>query len=209
MGKKTVRPIIIGITGSFATGKSTIASMFKRLGAKVLNADKIAHRLMRQGTEPHKKIVKEFGDKVLTGYGAVDRTKLAAVVFCDRKPLGKLCGIIHPAVISDIRKSIRDTAKNGSKIPAIVIDAPLLIEAGMRKMLDVLIVVMTGPKVQIERARKKTGMSVAEIKRRIKNQLPLREKAKMADYIIDNEKSQGYVKKIVKKIWKEIKSGRK
>jgi len=208
MGKKTARPIIIGVTGSFATGKSTVAAMFKRFGAKVLNADKIAHRLMRQGTTLYKKIVKEFGPKMLTGYGAIDRAKLAAVIFCDRKPLDKLCGIIHPAVISDIRKSIRDTAKKG-RVPAIVIDAPLLIEAGMHKMVDVLIVVMTGPKVEIERAKKKTGMSVAEIKRRIKNQLPLREKAKMADYIIDNEKSQGYVKKIVKKIWEEIKSGRK
>ena len=209
MGKKTARPVIIGVTGGLATGKSTVAAMFKRFGAKVLNADKIAHRLMRQGTTLYKKIVKEFGPKMLTDYGAIDRAKLAAAVFCDRKWLDKLCGIIHPAVISDLRKSIRDTAKKGSKIPAIVIDAPLLIEAGMHTMVDALIVVITGPKVEIERAKKKTGMSVAEIKRRIKNQLPLREKAKMADYIVDNEKSQEYVKKIVKKIWEEIKGGRK
>ncbi|MDP3790091.1 MAG: dephospho-CoA kinase [Candidatus Omnitrophota bacterium] len=209
MDKKAARPIIIGITGSFATGKSTVAAMFGQFGVKVLDADKIAHRLMRQGTKPHKRIVKEFGHKVLARSGAIDRAKLASVVFCDRKPLDKLCGIIHPAVISDIRKSIHSTAKKGSKIPAIVIDAPLLIEAGMHKMLDALIVVTAGPKIQIERAGKKTGMSVAEIKRRIKNQLPLRKKAKIADYIIDNEKSMTDVKKIVKKIWKEIKSGRK
>lgn len=209
MGKKTARPVIIGITGGFATGKSTVAAMFKRFGAKVLDADKIAHRLMRQGAAPYKKIVKEFGPKILTGYGAIDRAKLAGVVFCDRKLLDKLCGIIHPAVISGIRKSMRDTAKKGSNIPAIAIDAPLLIEAGMHKTADVLIVVATSPKVEIERAKKKTGMSAAEIKKRIKNQLPLSEKAKMADYVIDNEKSRECVKKIVKKIWEEIKSGRK
>lgn len=208
MGKKTARPVIIGITGSFATGKSTVAAMFKRFGARVLNADKIAHRLMQKGANPHKKIVKEFGPGVLTGFGAIDRAKLAAIVFCDRKSLDKLCGIIHSAVISDIKKSIRDTAKRG-RVPAVVLDAPLLIETGMHKMVDVLIVVMTGPKAQIERAKKKTGMSAAEIKKRIKNQLPLKEKAKMADYIVDNEKSREYVKKVVKKIWKEIEGGRK
>lgn len=208
MNKKAVRPIIIGVTGSFGTGKSTIAAMFKKLGAKVLDADKIAHRLIRKNTPVYGKILKEFGSEVLTESGAIDRAKLAAVVFCDRKLLNKLCGIVHPVVINDIKKAVNATAKKG-RTPAIVIDAPLLIEADMRKMADVLIVVVTGPKIQVERARKKTGMSIAGIRQRIKNQLPLKEKADMADYVIDNEGSKKNVKKIVKKIWEEIKSGRK
>ncbi|MDD5680546.1 MAG: dephospho-CoA kinase [Candidatus Omnitrophica bacterium] len=208
MNKKAARPIIIGITGSFGTGKSTIAAMFKKLGARVFDADKIAHRLIRKDMQVYGKILKEFGRGVLAKSGAIDRTKLAAVVFCDRKPLDKLCGIIHPAVINDIKKAIEAVAKKG-RTPAIVIDAPLLIEADMHKMVDVLIVVATGPEIQIERARKNTGLSVTGIRQRIKNQLPLKEKVRMADYVIDNEGSRKDVKKIVKKIWEEIKSGRK
>lgn len=207
MEKKTAHPVIIGVTGSFATGKTTVAAMFKRLGAKVLDADKITHRLIKKDTAAYKEILKEFGGGILDGSGAIDRAKLAAAVFRDKRPLNKLCGIVHPAVISDMKRSIRDIAENGRAV-AVVIDAPLLIEAGMRRMVDVLIVVTTSRKTQLERAKKKTGMDIVEIKMRIRNQLPLNKKAKMADYVIDNEGTESSVKKTVKKIWEEIESGR-
>jgi len=208
MSRKAAQPIIIGVTGSFGTGKSTVAAMFRKFGVRVLDADKIAHGLMRKNTKTYKKIVKEFGGGILKGSGAIDRSKLADIVFCGRKMLGRLCGIIHPAVISELKKSIKHISKN-PRVPAVMIDAPLLIEAGVHKMADVLLVAVVSAKVRMERARKKTGKSDAEIKRRIGNQMPLKKKAKMADYIIDNEGNKDNTRKIVKKIWKEIKGGRK
>ena len=205
MGKK--RPIIIGITGGVGTGKSTIAAMFKGFGAKVLDADKIAHGKMKRGTTMCRRIIKEFGRNILADSGQIERRRLAAVVFKDRKALDKLCAIVHPEVIRHVNEYINKTAKKRG-IPAVIIDAPLIIEAGMHTMLDVLIVVRASVKTQIERSRKKTGQSPAEIKRRMRNQIPLKKKLILADYIIDNEGRRQDTQKIVRKIWKEIGRGR-
>lgn len=203
---KRNRPLVIGITGGVGTGKSTVRDMFKRLGAKVLDADKIAHDKMKKGTEICKKITKEFGKGILAHSGGIERRRLAAIVFKDKKALRRLCGIIHPEVIKHVNDYIKAVRK--SDIPAVVIDAPLLIEAGMRAMVDVLVVVIASETAQIERSVKKTGLSRDEIKRRMRNQIPLKDKMVLADYIIDNKGSKENTKKIIAKIWKEIKSGR-
>lgn len=208
MKRDKTRPVIIGVTGSVGTGKSTVAAMFKALGAKVLDADSIAHRVIEKGSPAHRKIVKTFGRGVLTSSGAIDRSMLADEVFRDKGRLGRLCRIIHPEVIRDVKKSIKAACFRGG-VSAIVIDAPLLIEARMRDMTDALVVVTTDFNTQVARAKKSAGLSPAEIKQRVKNQLPLKEKAKMADYVIDNTGSKKDTKKMVRKIWKEIKGGSK
>lgn len=122
--------------------------------------------------------------------------------------LNKLCKIIHPAVIAKIEKSIKSASKAGN-VPAIVIDAPLLIEAELHNKTDFLIVVKTAPRIQIGRAMKKTGLSANEVRRRIKNQMPLSRKLKMANYTIDNKGNKRNLEVTVKKIWEAMKSGRK
>lgn len=201
------RPLIIGITGGIGTGKSTVASMFGSFGAKVLDADKIAHAKMEKGGDAHKKILKEFGKSVLASSGGIERGRLASIVFKDKRLLDKLCAIIHPEVIKYVKKYIGKTSKS-QNIPAVIIDAPLLIEAGMDKMVDVLIAVNASIKTQMERFGKKLPLRRADIRRRMRNQMPLKDKLALADYIIDNEGSKRNTRKIVSKIWKEIKSGR-
>lgn len=208
MKRNKTRPVIIGVTGSIGTGKSTVAAMFKALGAKVLDADRIAHRVIKKGSLAHRKIVKTFGRGVLTSSGAIDRSMLADEVFRDKRRLGRLCRVIHPEVICDVKKYIKAACFRGG-IPAVVIDAPLLIEARMRDMTDTLVVVVTDFNTQVARVKKSAGLSAVEIKRRAKNQLPLKEKASLADYVIDNTGSKKDTKKVVRKIWKEIKGGGK
>ncbi len=205
--KKNKRPLIIGITGGVGTGKSTIAAMFGKFGALVIDADKITHDKMKKNKDMCRKIINEFGRNILADSGQIERRRLAAVVFKDRKALDKLCAIVHPAVIKHVNEYINKTAKKPG-IPAVIIDAPLLIEAGMHTMLDALIVVRASVATQIERTRKKTGLCRAEIKRRMRNQIPLKKKLILADYIIDNEGTRRNTQKIVSKIWKEIGRGR-
>lgn len=208
MYSKRTKPIIIGITGSFGTGKSTVAGIFKRLGAKMLDADKLSHQALKAGTAARREVIEKFGRSILDTSGKVNRTKLAEIVFRNKISLNKLCKIIHPTVIKKIEKSVKNASKAGN-MPAIVIDAPLLIETGLHNKTDFLIVVTTTSKIQIERAMKKTGLSASEVMRRVKNQMPLNRKLEMADYIIDNTGNKKKLELTVKKIWEEIKSGRK
>ena len=172
MCSKKGKPIIIGITGGFGTGKTTVAKIFKALGAVVLDADKMAHGTFKKDTTSYKKIVGEFGKYILGKSGRIDRAKLGHFVFCNKKYLYKLCNIVHPMVVGNIKKSISKLRN----VPAVVIDAPLLIEAGLHNITDYLIVVKTPQSTQIKRTRKKTGLSAVEIIRRMKSQIPLSKK---------------------------------
>lgn len=203
MGAK--RKIIIGVTGGFGTGKTTVANMFKALGAVLLDADTMAHKTLKKNTSSYKKIVKVFGRRILDKSGRIDRQELADITFRNKSLIRKLCSIIHPLVIEEIEKSIA----NARDSRAIVIDAPLLIEAGLQKKADYLVVVKTSRSTQIGRAKKKFGLTSGEIIRRIKNQMPLGKKVRMADYVINNEGGIIKTKKSVKKIWKEITTRRR
>jgi len=204
---KKHKTIIIGVTGGFGTGKSTIAGMFKTFGAEVLDADTIARKTLKKGTISYQRIARMFGSCILDKFGRIDRAKLAQIVFRNRKSLDKLCNIVHPVVIDKISKSIKKIS-NSRSVPAVVIDAPLLIEAGLHNIADYLIVAKTSQSTQIKRAMKKTGLSAGEIKYRIRNQMPLSKKIMMADFVIDNEGSKSDTQKTVKKMWEELKDGR-
>jgi len=204
---KRKKTIVIGITGGFGTGKTTAAKVFKGLGAKILDADKMAHETLRKGTPSYGNVVKEFGGEILADGGEIQRAELAGLAFRSRKTLKRLCDIVHPIVIKKIKAAISSLSRR-KNVPAIVIDAPLLIEAGLHKAADYIIVVKTSRATQIKRAMKKTRLSYAEAMKRIRSQMPLSKKIRMADYIVDNEGSRENVKKTIKKIWEDIKSGR-
>lgn len=197
------KPVIIGVTGGFGTGKTTVAGIFKILGAKVLDADKLAHKALKKGTDSYQKIVSAFGRGILGGFNRIDRVKLACAVFQNRKALDKLCTIVHPIVVGEIAESIKKISSS-ENAPAVVIDAPLLIEARLHTIVDYLVCVKTSRTTQVERVMKKTHLSANQIIRRIKNQMPLRKKIEMADYVINNEGSKNDTGKIVRKIWREI-----
>ncbi|MEM7819873.1 MAG: dephospho-CoA kinase [Candidatus Aenigmatarchaeota archaeon] len=180
---------IIGITGSFGSGKTTVANIFKDLGAYVIDADKIAKQLMKN---------KKIKSKIKNEFGTINRKNLSDVVFSDKRKLLKLNKIVHPIVIKEIKNRIK---KSKNKI--IVVDVPLLFEAKMEKFFDKIIVVNCDKKMQIKRLIKK-GFEKRDILKRIKSQLPIEKKLKFADYVIDNNMDIISTKKQVKKIWVDI-----
>lgn len=191
--------LIIGITGSFGSGKTTVAGIFSSLGAEVIDADKIAHRVISPKTKVYKAVVNAFGRDILKKNGSIDRGKLSGIVFNDKELLGKLNKIIHPEVIRQIKIAINNSFKE-----VIVLDVPLLIEAGLKSMVDNLVVVKISRKVQIERLVNKTSLTKQEILKRIKAQMPLREKIRIADFIIDNNGTAGNTYKQAVEAWEKV-----
>lgn len=192
---KKPKKIVLGITGGFGSGKTTVAGIFKSFGAKIIDADKIAHSQLSPKTKTYKKIVKTFGERVLEANGAINRNKLAQVVFASKTSLKKINRIVHPQVIRIIRKKIKKIAKG-----IVALDAPLLLEAGLKNMIDKLIVVNISQKKQIERVHRKTGLRQRQILGRIKSQLSLEAKVSLADFVIDNSGTITQTKKQVLEI---------
>lgn len=195
--------IILGITGGMGTGKTTAAKMFADFGAKVIDADKIAHSVVKPGSGAWRKLISVFGKEIITEGGKINRRKVAEIVF-QKEPdrLKELNSIIHPEVVDIILKRMQDAKLSGTDV--VVIDAPLLIEAGLSAVIDRLVVVSTGRKIQEKRSSIQHKLSLKEIRARISSQLSLAEKEKKADYVIDNNGSPDNTRKQVEKIWREI-----
>jgi len=191
---------IIGLTGSFGTGKTFVASIFKSLGAGVIDADKIAHDCIKKGTVAYKQVVRRFGRNILNANGSIDRTKLGKIVFNKKEDLKKLNRIVHPRVIKIIKERVGRADAKG----AIVIDAPLLVEAGLVDMVDILVVVTCSKRKQIARCRNKFGIEKEEILKRIKNQASIEKKKKMADLIIRNSGTKSRTRQQARRAWRLV-----
>lgn len=189
------KQIILGLSGSFGSGKSTVARIFRAFGAYIIDADKLAHNCISPGTSAYKRIIRVFGKDILNKNKAIERRKLAALVFNNRNLLLRLNDIVHPQVIRTIKSKIKS-----SRAKIIVLDAPLLLEAGLRGIVDKLIVVKITREKQIERIQDKTSLDKADILKRIKSQIPLSRKARLADFIIDNSATLRETKKQIEQI---------
>ena len=187
----------IGVTGGLCAGKSTVASFFKDLGARVIDADKLVHDLYKKDPVIKKAIRNNFGKKVFT-HGKISRKKLARAAFANKKALQKLCRIVHPKAIKRIKEELVK-----SKRTVTVIDAPLLIEAGLHKAVDAVIVVRAKRQKRLRRGMAR-GITTREALERQAAQMPLREKVKYADFVIDNDKPKENTRKAVVKIWQKI-----
>lgn len=192
---------VIGITGNFGTGKSYVASILRSLGAKVLDADRIAHDVIKKGKPAYKKAVKVFGRDILDRSRSIDRSKLARIVFSDKRDLGKLNAIVHPEVINVIKQSIGKAGAGGG---VLAIDAPLLVEADLVGLVEWLVVVKAPRKKQVERCVSKFGIKKEDVLGRIAAQMPMSKKIKFADFVVDNSGSRSETRKQVLKIWRRI-----
>jgi dephospho-CoA kinase len=190
---------LLGVTGSIGSGKSTVAAMFGSCGASIIDADKIAHACLSKDSPAYRQIIARFGKIVLNNSSAIDRRKLGQIVFNDSGLLQELNRIIQPQVIRLIRAKINHTRDR-----VIVLDAPLLVEAGLAKEMDALIVVKCNKGKQLKRVIKKTGLTKTDILKRLRTQSPERLKKRLADFVIDNSNSLGETRKHVKEIWKKL-----
>ena len=188
----------VGLTGGFGTGKTTVLGMFKAEGARVLNSDDIVHREFAENKGLKKKIVSIFGPRALRS-GKVDRKFLAENVFCDSSALDELNRIVHPLVKKRIKQEIRRGAglKNN---PLVVVEVPLLFEAGFDRIFDVNVVVAAGPAVRKKRMLKDGRFSDKDLRLRSRFQMPLAAKLKACDFVIDNTRDKNNTLKQVKKL---------
>lgn len=193
------RMLFVGLTGSIATGKSSVAKIFSELGFSVIDADYLAHKAYEKGQKAYDKIVKEFGSDILDNHMNIDRKKLGKIVLQNKEQLSKLESIVHPE-IEKIRNSELKKIERVDKNAIVIYDIPLLFEKNLKKMFDVTIVVYTDKKTQIERLMKRDGLSKKEAEKRINLQIPVEQKIKMADFAIDNSKDIDYTKKQVEKL---------
>jgi dephospho-CoA kinase len=176
--------LLVGLTGGIATGKSTVAETLRRLGAEVIDADQLAREVVAPGEPALAEIVREFGD-VLQPDGTLDRKKLGAIVFGDTPRREQLEAITHPAIRERFQARLRELEAAGFE-GLVFFDAPVMIESGNYRNMDRLVVVVTGDATQRERLMARDGMSAAEASRRMATQMPVADKAKLADYVIDN-----------------------
>jgi dephospho-CoA kinase len=175
----------VGLTGGIATGKSTVGAMFVDLGCRLIDSDRITHQLLEPGQAVHAAVVKEFGERILAPDETIDRRILGGIVFRDAEARGKLNSIVHPAVIQRQKEWLEQVEAEDPQAIAMV-DAALMIEVGTYRNYDKVIVVMCSPEIQRQRLRARSTLSEEEIESRIRSQMPMEEKVKYADFVIDN-----------------------
>ena len=195
--------MLIGLTGGIASVKSLVAEELKRLGAHLIDADEIAREVVKRGLPAYNEIVKEFGEKILNPDKTINRKVLGNIVFSNTELRRRLERITHPKIRKKIDKYIKEI-KGRNPDAIIVVDAALLIEAGLYKKMEKVIVVYADEKTQIERLMERDGFTMDEAKNRLSAQIPLTEKRRYADFVIENVegKNKEKIKDEVKAIFK-------
>ena len=197
--------MLIGLTGGIASGKSLVAEELKRLGAHLIDADEIAREVVKTGLPAYNEIVKEFGEKILNPDKTINRKELGRIIFSNAELRRRLERITHPRIQEKIDKYIKEI-KGRNPDAIIVVDAALLIEAGLYKKMEKVIVVYADEKTQIERLMERDGFTMDEAKNRLSAQIPLTEKRRYADFVIENVegKSKEKIKDEVKTIFEKL-----
>ncbi len=192
--------MIVGLTGSLGSGKSSVARLFAKLGARVISADVLVHRLLQRGSKVYAGVVRRFGRDIVTSRGDIDRRRLAQIVFKNPRQLKQLEALIHPVVLRQLREEIKKHRQSGSS-RVLVLEVPLLVETGLHRAVDFVVVVKINLKNQLARIMKSRSLTKAEARRRIKAQYSTKEKLKYADIIIDNNGPLSQTARDAKRIW--------
>jgi dephospho-CoA kinase len=201
------KPYVIGLTGNIATGKTVVAGMLEELGAGVIDADSVAHEVIKAGTTAWQRVVDLCGQDILQADGEIDRARLGARVFADPVELSHLEEIVHPEVIAECQLLLKqqegETADPGRPNVA-VLEAIKLLEAGMASQCDEVWVVTSPREVQLQRLTERRGMSVEQAELRIDAQPPQADKVAVADVVIDNSGTLEKTRAQVKAEWQRI-----
>jgi dephospho-CoA kinase len=193
----------VGLTGNIATGKSHASRVFAELGARVIDADIIAHDLMRPGRQTYQKVVQAFGNDILNPDGTIDRKKLGRIVFSDSERRLQLNSLVHPDVRGEVRRKILELER-ATPTGIVIVDAALMIESGSYKAYARLIVVYCDPALQLARITSRDGLSVEEARARIAAQMPMEEKLKYADYKIDTSGTFQQTREQIEQVYRDL-----
>ena len=193
--------LIIGITGSIACGKSLVSNYLQEKGYTIIDADKIGHMAL-ENDEVKKQLVTKFGKSILKD-NEVNRVTLGKLVFENNENLKELNNIIHP----QIRKNISEQIQVHKNEKLVFVDVPLLFEAKFDDLVEKIIVVSLDEKIQLERLMNRNSLSKEEALQRIKSQIPVREKEKLGDYVVDNSFTQENTYSQVDRILEKLKLG--
>ncbi|ACK39354.1 dephospho-CoA kinase [Listeria monocytogenes] len=177
----------IGLTGSVATGKSTVSNMIQQAGIPLVDADVAARKVVEPGTEGLKEIVAYFGGEILLADGTLDRAKLGEIIFKDKEKREKLNEITHPRVKDYMLEARERFFRAGEEL--VFFDIPLLFESHLESLVDQIVVVWTTPETELKRLMERNNLTKEDALRRIESQMGIDEKARKADFVIDNNES--------------------
>ncbi len=208
---KPIQPnhgIIVGITGGIACGKSTVAQLLAEKGAIAINSDVLGHQLLKRGSPVMDELIDAFGSGILDEFGDVSRQKLGAIVFSDKSAREQLNAIMHPPIVQQSRSEAKRLVTNNPDC-VVLIDAPLLIEAGSQDTVDIIIVVTASADMQLQRQLDRSIaqnrlLSREEAQARIDSQMPLSEKVTYADFVIENNNTIEELHQKVNQLWANL-----
>ncbi|MGE5550570.1 MAG: dephospho-CoA kinase [Bacteroidota bacterium] len=196
--------LTIGLTGGYATGKSTAAGILRALGAVVVDADELSHAVIRRGEPGWRAVVDEFGTGILDPRGEIDRSALGRIVFAQPERKAALERIIHPRVMAAVRAAEAQARAEG--VSVFVCEAPLLFEAGLAGEFDYVWVVSAGMDQQLERAMTRDNLPAAEARTRVGAQWPMAEKERRADLVLWNKGDLAELRRQIETAWASLKS---
>ena len=197
------RFLLVGLTGGIATGKSTVSEMLRRRGAVIIDADVLAREVVAPGEPALATIAEEFGRDVIAADGTLDRPRLGAIVFADPTRRKRLEAITHPAIHERFARRVAELVEQGFA-GLVFFDAAVMIESGSYKLMERMVVVVTDEPTQIARQMARDRVSREEAERKIRSQMPLSEKAKLADYVIDNSGDRAGTEAQVDRVWQAL-----
>jgi len=195
----------VGLTGGLASGKSFAGHALEELGCHLIEADELGHQVLLPGAEAYDAVVNEFGDEILDEDRYIDRRKLGALVWDNPERLAKLNSLVHPPVIARQQRMIEEIGKKDSAA-IIVVAAAILVETGSYRRFDRLIVVACTVEQQMERAMKRAAYSKEEVLARLNRQMPLEEKLRVADYVIDTSGTKEHTLEQVRTVYNSLRS---
>ena len=193
----------VGLTGNIACGKSYASRVFAELGAHVIDADRIVHGLLASGTKTYDRILDAFGEGILNQDGEIDRKRLARIVFFDSDKRASLNRLVHPGVGAEILRRICELEQSSSN-GIVIVDAALMVETGNHEMYHRLIVVSCDPALQVSRLMSRDGLTEKEARARIESQMPIGEKRKLADYVIDTSGTMKQTRDQAEAIYRDL-----
>ncbi len=193
---------VIGLSGGIGSGKSTVAALLAELGAVVIDADRVGHETLSPATEAWRRVVAAFGRGIIKPGGEIDREKLGGLVFKSPSALSKLNSIMHPPIHDAIKAQLERYRRQG--VAVVVVEAPLLIEAGWTSMVDEVWVTVASEATVLRRLEQGMGLSPVESMARIRSQLSSQERGKHADVVINTDLGLDELKTKVKGLWQGL-----